>query len=499
MKILCITSAKNNLVSLMNNVCELLEGTLDYYVDYEMVNKNINHYDVIVHDLHKDTLDLSVLIEVTHSNSNILFIPLLKSERGSEQVLKLFSADILDGLFFDEVDAETLALKMRHSRNKRQAKSYYGLGIRSESISFKSMYHQLEQSELGLEMAFEQLIKELDEQHVEKLVNQMPNHIKSELIHHPIIRSYESTVLHTSTTDSKTWVIEKTKTEIKEVEKTEIVHQSVMRRKLFTVVGNAELCAEMAYVNAKYTEESILLIDLDTYTPEIHRVYGMKETVNTGITIKNTYTASSFLQAYEVAATRQLNYDILRNIAVKFKYEHLHILTGNDIIQKGEGFNVEPLKDILEVALSAYSIVYVNIPFDPYKALNLFMMLNPKSTLLMPFNGGAIDLVNKKRMIKFIKDTNHLEMKNLKYVAFEYNSSNHIEEKELKKLTDGQYLGSVHYDHQRVKSRNHLQGTHIHHLSRKTEDEYRELLTKLGIPLKVKLREKFERLLRKNK
>ncbi len=271
-----------------------------------------------------------------------------------------------------------------------------------------------------------------------------------------------------------------------------------MRRKLFTVVGNSEFCAEMAYVNAKHSSEDVLVIDLDVFTPEIHNIYGMKETVNSGISVKDKYTISSFTQAYEVATTLQLNYDILRGIAVKYKLDNLHVLTGNEVIQKGESYNVKPLQHILEVSLNTYSVVYVNIPLDVYKALNLYMLVNPKSTLLIPFNGGAIDLFNKKKIMKYVGESNQLTLKNIKYVAYEYNSSIHTSENELKNLTDGQYIGSIQHDTHRIKARNDLHDAYVHKMSRKVEDEYRKILTRLGISMRVKLSERVGRLFGRN-
>lgn len=509
MNILCIMPNIAGIEEITDEIKNQIGGTVDIRTNFMQSKNAVEQYDVvIVHQLVTPAtpLDAKDFDELTDLNSNAILIPLLKAEKGDDVVKKLFALGIYESLFLEDSDADNIIKKINNPRTRNQAKDYYGItaahfdDIDDSILSDTKLKRTIEfyrASKENLSALFEDTSKTLNKRQMLYLVENLPDDLKDILNDDTLFQSFEKTLKISDSKESKTIIIEKTKIKIQEVEKTEMIQSNTMRRKLFTVVGNSEFCAEMAYINAKHANEDVLVIDLDVFTPSIHNIYGMKETVNSGITTKDKYTNSSFNQAYEVATTQQLNYDILQGIAVKFRLNNLHVLTGNDMIQKGESFNVKPLQHILEVSLNTYSVVYVNIPFDVYKAYSLYMLVNPKSTLLIPFNGGAIDLVNKKRMMKYVGETNHLKLKNIKYVAYEYNSSLHIDDKELKRLTDGQYIGSIQADSNRIKARNDLHDTHVHKMSRKIEDEYRRILTRLGISMKVKLRERVGRVFRR--
>ena len=510
MRVLCIMPNIDGIEVIIDEIRDQINDTVDLRTNYMQAKSVVGDYEtIIVHQLVTPSSPLQAhdFDGITDINPNAQVIPLINGEKDSALVKGLFSLGLYDALFFEHSDANSIVDLINNPRERGYAKQYYSIQssdkneIDSSIVSDAMLKRTIDYYKASekIEESFAETAKTLNNRQMLYLVESLPEEIGLRLHDNELFKYYKRILNRNENNDSKTIIIEKTKTEIKEIEKTEVVNNSVMRRKLFTVMGNSELCAELAYVTAKYSQESILVIDLDTFTPEIANIYGMKETTNSGISIRNIHSDSAFLQAYEVASSRQLNYDILRSIGVKYKFDNLHVLTGNDIIQKAEIFNVEPLKEIIEVALSTYSVVFVNIQFDPYKTMNLFMMIHPKSTVLVPFNGGAIDLINKKRMVKFVRETNKLEMTNLKYIAFEYNSSNHIDEKELRKLTSSQFIGSIQFDHQRVRERNDFHSTHVTKLSRKNEDEYREIITRLGIPMKVSLGERFDRLLRRKK
>ncbi len=510
MNILCIMPNVNGIQEIINDIQDQVNENVELRTNYMQAKNAVKQYDVIiVHQLvtPASALEAKDFDEITDLNPNAMLIPLLQAEKGDDVLKKLFALGIYEALFLDDSDADSIVSKLRKKRSRSDAKNYYGITasdfneIDDSILSDAKLKRTIEffrTSKNNIDEVFKNTADTLNKRQMLYLVENLPEDVKEVLEQNELFQSFEKTLKRHDSKESKTIIIEKTRTEIQEVEKTEIVKSNTMRRKLFTVVGNSEFCAEMAYVNAKHSSEDVLVIDLDVFTPEIHNIYGMKETVNSGISVKDKYTISSFTQAYEVATTLQLNYDILRGIAVKYKLDNLHVLTGNEVIQKGESYNVKPLQHILEVSLNTYSVVYVNIPLDVYKALNLYMLVNPKSTLLIPFNGGAIDLFNKKKIMKYVGESNQLTLKNIKYVAYEYNSSIHTSETELKNLTDGQYIGSIQHDTHRIKARNDLHDAYVHKMSRKVEDEYRKILTRLGISMRVKLSERVGRLFGRN-
>lgn len=509
MKALCIMPNIDGIEDIVKDIENCIDGTVELRTNYMQAKKVVQQYDVlIVHQLvsPKSALEPNDFDELTDINPNAMLIPLINVKKGDDFVKKLFALGLFDSLYINESDYDSIAYKIKNKRTRNEAKEYYGItasdfnaiddAIIADAVLNRTIDF-LKTSKDRLDEVFESTSQSFNKRQMLYLIEHLPEEVSEGLKSNELYISFIKTLKRLDTQESKTIIIEKTKTEIQEVERTEVIKSNDMRRKLFTVVGNSEFCAEIAYITAKHTREDVLLIDLDVFTPEIHHVLGMKETVNSDIMVKNSYSVSSFAQAYEVATTLQLNYDLLRGIAVKHKADNFHVLTGNDVIQKGESFNVKPLEHILEVAQNTYSIIFVNIPFDFYKALNLYMVINPKATLLIPFNGGGIDLLNKKRMIKFVSDINNLKLRNIKYVAYEYNPKLHLEEKEMKDMTDGQYIGSIQQDKSRTKSRNDLRDSSVHKMNRNLEDEYRKILTRLGIKIKVKLSERFGRIFRR--
>ncbi len=483
------------------------EVTFDVRHHFDNAKKTSAKYDVVI--IHQNVSSVELDIEDFDSisdKSNAVVIPLVNGKKGDELSKRLFALGIYNALYQDDSSTKQIANIIKKQRNRTEAKNY--LGITTDNIDkvsdriidekkLKRLIEFIGTDSHDEHLNYANAIKKLTIKQKLYLTDNLPEKLKEDLEDSDLYKKHLS-ILNGDDAEArqKTVIIEQSVATEKVVEKTTVINQVSNQRKLFTVYGNSELCAEMAYVAAKNSVEDVLIIDAEALIPDIHYVLGMKNTVNEGISINNLYTESSFLQAYELAATSRLNYDMMRSISVKYKYDNLHVLTGNDNIKKHESFDWEPLEYMISVAMDVYGSVFVNIPSDIYDPFALFMLQHPKSTVIMPFNGGAIDLRHKMKLIEIIKQPQGISLKNVKYLAYEYKSEN-LEESEIKALTTGMYIGKIPYDTSRVKLRNDLKSSYSSKMSRKMEDHYREILAKLGLETKVKLTEKVGRIFKK--
>ncbi|MBI9013845.1 MAG: hypothetical protein JEZ08_16545 [Clostridiales bacterium] len=508
MKVLSIMPNVEGIEEIINDVKDQLGVKVDLRTNFLQSKQSISSYDVvIVHQLVTPSapLESQDFDELTDLNPKATIIPLVQTEPGDELYKKLFSLGLYNALRLEHSDADSIVNLIRENRSRNDAKAYYNITSSSfkeidDSIlsdaQIKRTISYFRTAGSNIDEVFENTCNSINKRQILYLIQNLPEDVKEVLQDNELYKSFEKTMQSNDSCDQKTIIIEQSVTKEQIVEKTAIVNKVSTKRKLFTVYGNSELCAEMAYVAAKNCKENILVIDVEPLVPDIHYVYGLKETSNEGITINNLYTESSFLQAYELASSKSLTYDLLSNIAVRYKFDNLHILTGNDHVKRHESFDWRQLESIVAIALDVYGAVFVNVPEDHYDSNVLFMITHPRSSLLIPFNGGAVDLRGKMKTIEVLKQSQNISLKNVKYVPFEY-TSNNISEDELKKLTKGMYLGKISHDSGRVKARNDLLGNYVGNMSRKIEDEYRDILEKLGMNTKVKLSEKIGRLFKK--
>ena len=476
--------------------------------NYTQAKKAVAEYDVVIAHQNVTSTPLSAddFEQLQDNCRNGVVIPLINGEKGSELVQRLFQGGLYNAIYQEDSSTEYIVGLINNQRNRIDAKEYYG--ITSSDVKVVSE-HILSDGQVkraidyiratnDVEDGFKSSIENLSTPQKLYLIQQFPEDLKESLKESEIYVTYER-MLTSNAGAAKQVIIEQTITKETVVEKTQVIQNLNRNRRLFTVMGNSELCAELAYMTAKQTSEDVLIIDIESFVPEIDRIYGMKETVNDGISIGNLVTSSSFLQAYEVAASKNLNYDLFRSIAVQHRFKKLFVLTGNDNLAKHESFNHEPLNRIIDIALDIFGAVYVNIPADIYNALALFMIINPKSTLVVPFDGSAISLANKLQTIKLIKSAQQLSDKNVKYLAFEYHPNVSLDEGDIRKLTDGKYIGKVSYDIGRIKARNDFKSGYTDSMVKKNEEEYKLILDKLGFDTKKKLSTRIKNLLGRNK
>lgn len=476
--------------------------------NYTQAKKAVAEYDVIIAHQNVTTTPLTAndYEQLQDNCKNGIVIPLINDSKGSELPQRLFQAGIYNGIYQDDSSTEYIVKVIHNHRTRTEAKEYYGFVSSDVNVVSEHILSDVQvkraidyiRATTDVEDGFKSSVENLTTPQKLYLIQQFPDDLKEQLKESEVYVSYER-MLNSNVNTSKQVILEQTITKETLVEKTQVIQNTNRNRRLFTVMGNSELCAELAYMTAKHTTEDVLIIDIEPFIPEINLIYGMKETINDGITVGNLFTSSSFLQAYEVATSKNLNYDIVRSIAVQHKFKNLFVLTGNDNVGKHESFNHEPLNRIIDISLDIFGAVYVNIPADIYNKLALFMMINPKSTLIVPFDGSAIGLSNKIKTIKLIKSAQPLSEKNVKYLAFDYHSNVSLDENDIRKLTEGKFVGKVTYEVGRIKARNDFKSSYADSMTKKNEEEYKLILDKFGFNTKTKLATRIKNLFERSR
>lgn len=478
---------------------------IDARSNFKQALNVVREYDVVIVHQNVTTVPLvaSDFEELSDKNHKALIIPLISSDIGSEVFRRLYALGIYNALLQTDSSASNIARLIATQRDRGDAKQYYEIGNSTISaqinetilsdVQLKRIFEFLNAASNNIEEIFTNSLTGLTTPQKMFLVANMPEHLKERLAESEIYISFARLLTSNEPQENKTIYIEQVVNREQVIEKTEILKGSLSKNRLITVVGNSEVCAELAHANAAHTSDDVILIDLETTIPDLHKVLGMKETVNQGITIGDIYTNSSFLQAYELASSNSLNYEMLRNIAVPFNKSNLSVLTGNDNYLKNESFSVKTIQAIIDLACLTYRTVYVNIPLDIYNKAFLMLLRRVDNQLVVPFNGGAIDLRNKMSILELLRKAQNLSLKNIKYLAFEY-SSNHLEEGNIKRNTDGLYIGKVSYDSKRVHARNDFLVNYATSMTKQVDSDYVLILNKLGIEIKETLGKKIKRI-----
>lgn len=495
--------------SIQQVICTI-ENEIGFKIDlrsnFKQAINVVSDYDVIIVHQNVSVVPLvaSDFEELSDANHKAIIIPLISEPIGSEIFSKLYALGIYNALNQVESSAHNIAKLIREPRDRGTAKAYYNIEKASEintvadailtDVQLKRVISFLDAAGSNIEEVFQNSLVGLSNQQKLYLIANLPESVKEKLSDSEVYINYARVLKNNEPIESKTIYIEQVVNKEKVVEKTEILKAVIKNSKLVTVVGNSELCTELSYANAVHTNSDVLLIDLETTVPDLHKILGMKETVNQGITIGDVYTNSSFLQAYELASSNSLNYEMLRNIAVRFQKTNLSVLTGNDNFLMNESFNIKTIQSIIDLALMTYGTVYINIPNDIYNMAFLMLVRRPDNQIIISFNGGAIDLRNKMSLMELLRKAQNLSLKNIKYLAFEY-TSNHLEEGNIKKNTDGLYIGKISHDVKRVIARNDFSANYVTAMNKHIDSEYVLILNRLGIEVKETLGKKIKRIL----
>lgn len=507
MKLIAIMPNAEGVDEIIKAIGDKLGKEISLRTNYTQAKKAVSEYDVVIVHQNVTSVPLTAFDfeQIQDSCKTGIVIPLINDEQGNDLSQRLFQSGIYNAIYQKDSTTENIINVINNHRTRAEAKEYYGIGSSDINVVSEHILSDVQvkraidfiRASSDIEEGFKDSISNLSNPQKLYLIQQLPDDIKETLKESEVYVSYERMI--TGNSFPKQVIIEQTVTKETLVEKTQVIEKHNKKRQLFTVMGNSELCAELAYMTAKNTTEDVLIIDIEAIVPEINLILGMKETINEGITVGNLVTASSFLQAYEVAASKNLNYDILRSIAVPHKFKNLFVLTGNDNIGKHESFHHEPLRRIIDVSLDIFGAVYVNIPNDMYNALALFMILYSKSTLIVPFDGSATDLSSRMKVIELIKKAQRLPLKNLKYLAFEYHPGASLDESDIRQLTDGMYIGKVTYELSRIKARNDFKSGYASVMTKKNEEEYSKILNKFGFDTKTKLTDRVKNLFERRK
>ncbi|MBE0451621.1 MAG: hypothetical protein IBX70_12355 [Clostridia bacterium] len=509
MKVLAIMPDVEGIQEVLDDIKRLLGcEELVLRSNFMQAQKSVKEYDVII--VHQNVSSVPLTAEdfeaLLDSSGDGLVIPLLNETPGSEMMKRLFSVGIYNAIYQEESSADFIVKIIQTNRKRNDAKEYYAITSSDVKMVSEHILSEVQvkriveflRSSSDVEGGFKYNIENLSTPQKLYLIQQLPEDLKEDLKESEIYITYER-MLSGSSDSNKPIVLEQTITKEKLIEKTHVIQTHNKRRQLFTIFGNSELCAELAYSTAKNMTEEVLIIDLETIVPDVHLYLGMNETTNDGIAVGSLVTESSFLQAYEVAASKNLNYDILRNIAVPYKFKNLFVLTGNDNINKHESFNFEPLRRIIDISLDIFGAVFVNTPDDLYNSLSLYMLLNPKASIIIPFDGSSIGLRNQMKKIELLKKAQNVSMNNIRYLAFEYHTNVSMSESDIKQITQGLYVGKVSFDMDRIKARNDFKVGYVNKLPPKIESEYMKILNKYGIETKENISVRLKRFLKRSK
>ena len=495
----------------VDNIIKEFESTFNtsdilHRTNFNQALNFANEYDLIV--VHQNVSDIPLTVcdfeEIHDVMEGQTLIPLLNVDHGDPILEGIYSLGIYNALIKSDGTVHNIFNLHKKERTRKQAKDYYKVeGVyKKEETSLVLTDEQLNRIILNLKNAtdieseFESHMQFLSNAQRLFLVNMLPDELKEHLSDCDAYLRYSRMKGDGSASPE---IIETTQFEQQTVERTLMYESFMKRRSLITVFGNSEFSSELGYIASKHLKQDVLIIDIETLTPDIHYVLGMKETVNPKYSIADIATKSSFVQAYELASSNNLTYELLRNIAVRVKNSSLYVLTGNDLNNKVESLNHVFLDKVVNIALDTFGIVIVNSPFDIYDSLPLSMLVKNNNTLIFPFDSNSQSFARTMKRVKFISSIHNINMKNVKYVATDFIKTASMDESDIRSISSGHYLGKVSQDLNRHRARNDLFNSYVFSITNHVEAEYTNILVKLGFDLKVSTFKKIKSIIFKRK
>lgn len=474
MRTLLLVPSFEGLDDYVESFSEHNEMDIDVRHHFENAKKSIRHYDAVV-AFQSLNLSLDELEELQDVLEDKTLIVVLSSDSDESFESGLFYRGIYSGLRSSDSDVSSIIKLIDSPRARHEAKAYYRVREKIEGHEKNQILTDDKMERFKLEVLsgnYSLVLDALTKEQILFFIKFSCDEVKEKL------RESEDFKLFFDHLESdkkdKTEIIEISKKREVKIEST--VVQTLSNKKKILAVTNSELSSELAFMAAKISQSDVLLIDAHPVSPCIHEILGFKDSVNEDISFERLLTSSSFLQAYELASKKQLDYNLLKGVCVRDAHEKkLHVLTGSDEPTR-ENYEFKTFKRIIDIASDIFPLIIVNIPKDFYFSLSLYTISRPDVMTLYDFDGTFQGLKNALQEVKFLE--RHQPV-NVKYVSFEERAP--MPKEDLSQLAESKYLGGISAHPLRDKSRNDFLKSYAAKMNKKNQSEIIKILKKLGV------------------
>lgn len=257
---------------------------------------------------------------------------------------------------------------------------------------------------------------------------------------------------------------------------------------MFTIWDNAEFGCELAYIIAKYTDLSVVLLDLDLLAPKVdlnlnvkkypEKVFKDSSVKQTGLKIIMDAIENNYLSV-EVITKASVKRDEVKNLfVITSSYDH------NDY----EYFDNDSIATLLEKLQQNFdvSIVLVNrCMYDYYTLCALYMA--DYNLVAVNANIGAFREFNS--YMTFLSNNQNIDASKMRFVAFNYDKDTEESISAATEMSNNKLLGTIRYSRKRAIYRK-LKTPYSKVMEPNVLQDYFDILSTFGIVTKTTLRDR---------
>jgi serine/threonine protein kinase len=250
------------------------------------------------------------------------------------------------------------------------------------------------------------------------------------------------------------------------------------RRTVFTVWGNPEFACEFAYMCAKLSGLSVLLMDLDLLSPSVDLLLNVpkypacqhkKIIKNTGLNL-----------LCEAAAGNRIDTKFFTQVSLRRReLDNLFIVTGSYNIDDYEYYSDEILAQVIDDAYRSFDITILIINSFIYDAFTVVALARSDCNIIST-SADILSLRTYNNCREFLAEKQNIQFDKYKFVVFDREPGSRPDRALLETAVGDAYIGRIRYSGKRNACRN-LKKAYAKVMEREVAEDYRKLLARLGI------------------
>lgn len=266
------------------------------------------------------------------------------------------------------------------------------------------------------------------------------------------------------------------------------VQHKTFKRQIISVLGNHEFGCELAYVTAKLTDLTVLLVNLDftaskadltlNLVPEMDRL------------LKQGTAPFGFFPVQKAMKKNNIQLAEFNNYCIKKEgLNNFFILTDIHDVENYEKYREFNLDVFLDFCYRNFDLTVVLVNSAIQDIYNKTPMRRADINMIaVPPNLETLREMEGK--IQYFEKHDALQMNTVRLVGFEYKKEIHLPEHVCKQFFGvGSFLGTINYDQQREECRN-LDSYYAKIVLKFQSQEYQQILQQLDIMPKPTLGDK---------
>lgn len=191
-----------------------------------------------------------------------------------------------------------------------------------------------------------------------------------------------------------------------------------MVNKIIAVMGKPDVAVELASVISTHSENSVLIMDMDTLHPSLDLILKVNQhpkdinafdekELNTGLNLVIDAVDKNLL-------SKEFLFKCLQN-----KRKNLYILTGNHSVANYQYMRDEPVKELLQKVSEIFSIVVLAVSSDIYDSYTNHS-IERSDVVIVPVLGDLADIRNFNNDLNYSIEKNSLDPKKFIQVLFDF-------------------------------------------------------------------------------